>query len=176
MSDFLKAIDYYNSDALEQRIGMSDSRVKTTYAVKGDTVGCRIKIKKLKPIFDTVITTLDIYEDDVVQNGIVIIPAGAVKQYQTVLAVGEFVKNINVGDLVMINFSRFIKRKYKENSIKNDEQAMIDEPILDVPKIYIDGKLCCKITDRDIDGIILETEEVELNEQSGGNTNSLLDA
>ena len=100
-----------------------------------------IKIKKLKPIFDTVITTLDIYEDDVVQNGIVIIPAGAVKQYQTVLAVGEFVKNINVGDLVMINFSRFIKRKYKENSIKNDEQSMIDEPILDVPKIYIDGKV-----------------------------------
>ena len=90
-----------------------------------------IKIKKLKPIFDTVITTLDIYEDDVVQNGIVISPAGAVKQYQTVLAVGEFVKNINVGDLVMINFSRFIKRKYKENSIKNDEQSMIDEPILD---------------------------------------------
>ena len=135
-----------------------------------------IKIKKLKPIFDTVITALDIYEEDVVQNGIVIIPAGAVKQYQTVLAVGEFVKNINVGDLVMINFSRFIKRKYKENSIKNDEQSMIDEPILDVPKIYIDGKLCCKITDRDIDGIILETEEVELNEQSEGNTNSLLDA
>lgn len=135
-----------------------------------------IKIKKLKPIFDTVITTLDIYEDDVVQNGIVIIPAGAVKQYQTVLAVGEFVKNINVGDLVMINFSHFIKIKYKENSIKNDEQSMIDEPVLDIPKIYIDDKLCCKITDRDIDGIILETEEVELNEQSGGNTNSLLDA
>lgn len=54
------AIDYYNSDALEQRIGMSDSRVKTTYAVKGDTVGCRIKIKKLKLELEV---TLKLYDD-----------------------------------------------------------------------------------------------------------------
>lgn len=42
------AIDYYNSDSLEQRIGMSDSRVKTTYQTKGDTLNCKISIKKLK--------------------------------------------------------------------------------------------------------------------------------
>ena len=42
------AIDYYNSDALEQRIGMSDSQVKTTYEVNGNSLSCKMTIKKLK--------------------------------------------------------------------------------------------------------------------------------
>ena len=42
------AIDYYNSHSLEQRIGMSDSRVKTVYTVKGNSLSCKITIKKLK--------------------------------------------------------------------------------------------------------------------------------
>ncbi len=42
------AIDYYNSDALEQRIGMSDSRVKTSYKTSGNSLSCKITVKKLK--------------------------------------------------------------------------------------------------------------------------------
>lgn len=42
------AIDYYNAYSLEQRIGMSDSNVKTTYSIKGNALSCNIKIKKLK--------------------------------------------------------------------------------------------------------------------------------
>lgn len=69
------AIDYYNSDELEQRIGMSDYMVKSSYRVDGNSLICEIKIKKLKLEFSVSLTldedSLNVKLDDekIVEEG-----------------------------------------------------------------------------------------------------------
>lgn len=121
-----------------------------------------IKIKKLKPQFTTVITTLDLYEEDLIVDGILKVPKGCLKLYQKVIAVGPNVHWIKEGDLVLLNLQNYIVRKYKEGSLKEDMSAMEDELIYDFPKILLNDEVYGKFQDRDIDGIIEEYEEVEI--------------
>ena len=123
-----------------------------------------LKIKKLKPQFTTVITTLDVYEDNLIEDGMVEAPKGALKLYQRVIAVGPNVREIKEGDLVLLNLQNYLKRKWKENSIKEDIENMEESYVYDFPKILIDGEVYAKLQDRDIDGIIEDYEEVEITE------------
>ena len=112
-----------------------------------------IKVKKIKPMFTALITTMDLYEVDGVTKGGLIDSTkqkGTVKEYQKVVAVGDSVRGIKVGDLVCIDATRFAVRKHKDNSIKTD----------------IDGKNYMLLQDRDIQFIIEEYEEVEEPKQS----------
>jgi predicted ATP-grasp superfamily ATP-dependent carboligase len=81
--------------------------------------------------------------------------------YQKVLAVGSSVRDVKVGDTVLLNFSNYIVRKYKENSIKEDMSAQEDEYVYDIPRILIGGKICGKFQDRDVEGVITDFEEFE---------------
>lgn len=121
-----------------------------------------IKIKKIKPQFTTVITTLDTYEDNLIEDGVVVAPKGALKLYQRVVAVGSTVREIKEGDLVLLNLQNYIKRKWKENSIKEDIGNMEEEFVYDFPRMFLDGEMYGKFQDRDIDGIITDFEEVEV--------------
>lgn len=127
-----------------------------------------LKIKKLKPQFTTVITTLDVYEDNLIEDGIVVAPKGALKLYQRVIAVGPNVREIKEGDLVLLNLQNYLKRKWKENSIKEDIENMEESYVYDFPKIIIGGEMYAKLQDRDIDGIIEDYEEVEITESEKG--------
>ena len=71
-----------------------------------------IKINEIKPLFTTIITTLDIYEEDLIENGVLKAPQGTLRMYQKVLAVGDSVRGVKVGDIVLLNFENYIKRKY----------------------------------------------------------------
>ena len=59
-----------------------------------------MKIKKIKPLFNSLITTMDKYEEDVTNNGIIDTKRqeGSLKEYQTVIAVGTTVRDIKVGN------------------------------------------------------------------------------
>lgn len=120
-----------------------------------------IKINEIKPLFTTIITTLDIYEEDLIENGILKAPQGSLRMYQKVLAVGSSVRDVKVGDIVLLNFKDYIVRKFKENSIKEDMSAQEDEYVYDIPRILIGGKICGKFQDRDVEGIVTEFEEFE---------------
>lgn len=120
-----------------------------------------IKINKIQPQFTTVLTTLDTYEDDLIVNGIVQCPKGTIKMEQRVIAVGPNVREIKEGDLVLLDFTNYIVKKFRENSVKEDMEQMEDIPILAVPKLLIGDKLVGKFNDRDIHGVILEYEELE---------------
>ena len=120
-----------------------------------------IKINEIKPLFTTIITTLDVYEEDLIENGALKAPQGALRMYQKVLAVGDSVRGVKVGDIVLLNFENYIKRKYKENSLKEDMSAQEDEYVFDIPRILIGGKICGKFQDRDVEGVITEFEEFE---------------
>ena len=120
-----------------------------------------IKINEIKPLFTTIITTLDIYEEDLIENGVLKAPQGSLRMYQKVLAVGSSVRDVKVGDIVLLNFSNYIVRKFKENSIKEDMSAQEDEYVYDIPRILIGGKICGKFQDRDVEGVITDFEEFE---------------
>lgn len=122
-----------------------------------------LKIKKIKPMFTSLITTMDKYEEDIKTSGgllDVTKQQGGLKEYQTVLAIGSSVKDIKVGDLVCINPTRFAVKKHQVGTLKDG--VVTDNPVVkyNFDVIEMDGKQCLLLQDRDIDFIIEEYEEV----------------
>ena len=119
-----------------------------------------LKIKSIKPMFDSLVTTMNKYEDDGFKNGVIVKQAGSLKEYQTVIAVGPAVRNIEVGDKVMINPSRYAKMKHNEGSLKNGIVA--DKAIIgyEFRTVTINDEECLYLQSQDI-MYSFEGEEVE---------------
>ena len=123
-----------------------------------------INIKKIKPMFTALVTTMNKYEEDAV-NSSGIIEAnkqqGGLKEYQEVLAVGDSVRGIKVGDLVCINPTRFGVKKHRDGSLKDG--VITDNPIItyNFDVVVIDGKQCLLLQDRDIEFVVEEYEEIK---------------
>lgn len=123
-----------------------------------------INIKKIRPMFTALVTTMNKYEEDAV-NSSGIIEAnkqqGGLKEYQEVLAVGDSVRGIKVGDLVCINPSRFGVKKHREGSLKDG--VITDNPIItyNFDVVVLDGKQCLLLQDRDIEFVVEEYEEIK---------------
>lgn len=121
-----------------------------------------INIKKIKPLFSQIVTTARKWAvDEVSDAGIIDTSkmAGTLKEFQTVVAVGDFVKNIKEGDLVCINPANYAVRKFKENSLKGDlMENTVDRYNFNM--VDLDGVPHLLLTDRDIMYIIEEYEEV----------------
>ena len=121
-----------------------------------------LKVKKIRPLFTSLVTTMNKYEEDTIVGGL-INPSkgkGSLMEYQTVLSVGSSVKDIKVGDLVCINPSRFAIKKHKEGSLKDG--VITDNPVItyNFDIVEMDGQQCLLLQDRDIDFIIEEYEEI----------------
>lgn len=79
-----------------------------------------LHVTKIKPLFDHLLITADKFEKDMVHNGVILAGKGDLKLWQTVVAVGSVVRDIKVGDKVMINPNNFAVKKYNKNSVQND--------------------------------------------------------
>ena len=132
-----------------------------------------INIKKVKPMFNAIITTMNRYEDDDSSDTLIKNTSGSLKEYQTVVAVGGSVRDIKVGDVVQIDPSRYAQKQHREDSLKNG--IVSDNPIMsyNFKTILIDGEECLLLYDSDISYIIEEYEEVE--ESSAANKELELD-
>ena len=123
-----------------------------------------IKIKEIKPLFTTVITTMDIYEKPQYIKGTKLIDASksikSVKELQTVIAVGPHVSDIKVGDLVCIDPKRFGKVLHREGSL--EECTIKDNPIVtyNFDIVEINNSPCLFLQDRDIKYIVSDYEDV----------------
>lgn len=122
-----------------------------------------LKIKKIRPMFTSIVTTMDKYEEDGYTSAGLVDTAkqkGSLKEYQKVLCIGSSVRDIKVGDLVCINPSRFAVKKHKEGSLKDG--IITDNPVVtyNFDIIEMDGNQCLLLQDRDIDFIIEEFEEI----------------
>ena len=122
-----------------------------------------LKVKKIKPMFTALITTMDKYKEDVRTSGgllDVTKQQGGLKEYQTVLAIGSSVRDIKVGDLVCVNPTRFAVKQHQVGTLKDG--VVTDNPVVkyNFDVIEMDGKQCLLLQDRDIDFIIEEYEEV----------------
>lgn len=79
-----------------------------------------LHVTKIKPLFDHLLITADRFEKDMVHSGVILAKKGDLKLWQTVVAVGSVVRDIKVGDKVMINPNDFAVKKYNKNSVQND--------------------------------------------------------
>ena len=116
-------------------------------------------LKKIKPLFTSVVTTMDKYEDDVIVNGLVNQTAGTLKEYQKVVAIGSSVRDIKVGDLVSINPTRYAVRKYEDGSLKDGVISQNPITSYNFHTIEMDHNEYLLLQDRDIDFVIEEWEE-----------------
>ena len=113
-----------------------------------------LHIKEIKPLFTSIVTTGEKYSEDMRDNGLIVANKGDLKAYQKVLAVGSSVRDINVGDTVMIDITHFAVMKYDPNSIKED-MDMNKVIKWNIPWVMIDDEKgvpqdCLLITDRDV--------------------------
>lgn len=124
-----------------------------------------LKIKTIKPLFTSIVTTGDKFEKDVTVGGIIQQDQkkGDLKLYQKVLAVGSAVRDIKIGDMVMINPIAYVRKKYPKESVQND---MDNNPTLsiNIPTVPVTDEKgntseCLLLTDRDIQ-FVFEGEEV----------------
>ena len=79
-----------------------------------------LHIKKIKPLFTSVVTTGDRFEKDMVSQGIIVAKKDDLKLSQKVIAVGPAVRDVKEGDMVMIKVDNYAIKKYDKNSIQND--------------------------------------------------------
>lgn len=124
-----------------------------------------LKIINCKPMLNHIITTANVYEESQINGGVIDDEGkleGKFKEYQTVVAVGPHVRDVQVGDLVIINPSAYCKprHKTKADSIKGLMGEDEVEMIVEFPIIDINGEPHLFLFDRDIDLIIEEKEFV----------------
>lgn len=122
-----------------------------------------LNIKKIKPLNSYVVLTADKYEKSQTIGGSSILDThkmeGALKEYQTVVAVGNLVRNIKEGDVVSINPKRYAVMKHQEGSLKDG--VITDNPVIryNFPTIMLDHEEYLLLQDNDINYVILESEE-----------------
>lgn len=122
-------------------------------------------IKKVRPLFTGVITTARTYSDDVrSESGLYLGTtkmAGSMNPYQYVVAVGSMVKDIKPGDIVCINFKRYMKSQHVPGAIENNIQKDNFSQVLEVPAITIDGVDHLFIQNNDIEYVVEEFDGVD---------------
>ena len=123
-----------------------------------------IKVKKITPMFNRIVTTANRVEMDQKVNGIIIPEKlkGGYDEYQTVIAVGSMVHNLKPGDLVCIDPSAYGRPVHKEHidSVKGLSEETVQMAYY-VPTIEVDGKDCMFIADRDIAYKVDDYEEIK---------------
>lgn len=122
-------------------------------------------IKKVKPMFNGLITTMNRYEQDVKVKGTDLIDSSksnAVKEYQTVVAVGPMVRGIEVGDTVFINPNRYAVMKHKAGSLQDG--VIKDNPVIgyNFDIVEIEGVNHLYLQDSDVK-FVAEIEEFNEN-------------
>ena len=121
-------------------------------------------IKKIQPMYTKILTTMCKYEEDELTNGGLIDASktqGTLKEYQTVIAVGNSVRNVKVGDLVCINPERYAVKKHEAGSLKDG--VITDNPVIkyNFNTMEIEGVPHLLLDENDVSFIITDYEEVK---------------
>lgn len=121
-------------------------------------------IKKIQPMYTKILTTMCKYEEDEMTAGGLIDSSktqGTLKEYQTVIAVGNSVRNVKVGDLVCINPERYAVKKHEAGSLKDG--VITDNPVIkyNFNIMELEGVPHLLLDENDVSFIITDYEEVK---------------
>lgn len=124
-----------------------------------------IVVKEIKPMFTNIVTTMNRYVETQYIPGTSIIDTssvkGGIKEYQKVVAVGSSVRDIKVGDIVLIDPTRYGVRKHQEGTLKDG--VITDNPIttFNFNVVEINGSQYLLLQDRDIQYVIADYEATD---------------
>ena len=123
------------------------------------------KIKKVRPLFTGVVTTAQVYQGEMTTNGGLLIDAtklaGTLNPFQQVIAVGAMCKDVKEGDVVKLNFNRYLQTKHVPGMIQDNVQSDNMTVQYSIPKIEMDGKDFLFVQSNDIEYIV---EDYEIDE------------
>ena len=127
-----------------------------------------IKVLKATPMFNGVITTCHQWEVDGDSDGLIDTAKsqGVVKPHQTVVAVGSAARSVKVGDLVIIDPTRFAVKRYNDGSLKDNVVKQQEIVGFDFPLIELNGEPHMLLNENDIVYIVNEYEEFEIESDS----------
>lgn len=118
-------------------------------------------------MFSQVLVTENLYGwDDKNEAGIITATKGDIKPYQTVIAVGEDVKQVKPGDVVAINYYKYAEFKEDPNSVKAiNGNSVVKLHLNEVELTDAEGEsvTCFLIDQRDIKYILEDFEECTYN-------------
>lgn len=125
-----------------------------------------LKITKIKPMFTDLIITADRFSKDITEGGIVVANKGDLKPYQTVVAIGNAVRDIEVGNMVMVNFEAYAERKVPVGSVK--EKMDVPNPVVNyhIPWVSMSDEhgndaMYIRISVNDVE-YVFEGEEIDM--------------
>ena len=118
---------------------------------------------KITPLFNRIVTTMDVYQEDQYNNSLLDITKtkGSLKEYQTVLSVGTTVRDIKVGDVVYIDLTRYMVVQHQDKSLKGNMMGDELKVKYNFNVIKLNGKDCLMLFDQDVVFIVNESKEVE---------------
>ena len=120
-----------------------------------------LKVKDIRPVFTRLITTADRYNENQMNGTLIDVNKmeGRYKEYQKVVRVGSAVREVKEGDIILIDPSRYMKRKFSDNSLRED---FVENPIVEIniPTVTMEDEDYFMIDERDIAYIIADSEEV----------------
>ena len=120
-----------------------------------------LKVKNIRPVYTRLITTANKYEETQMNGNLIDVNKmeGRYKEYQTVVRVGSAVREVKEGDVVLIDPSRYMKRKFSDNSLRDD---FVENPIVEIniPTVTMNDEDYFMIEERDIAYVIADSEEV----------------
>ena len=121
-------------------------------------------IKKIQPMYTKILTTMCKYEEDEMTAGGLIDSTktqGTLKEYQTVVAVGNSVRNVKVGDLVCVNPERYAVKRHEAGSLKDG--VITDNPVIkyNFNIMELEGVPHLLLDENDVSFIITDYEEVK---------------
>lgn len=122
------------------------------------------KIRKVRPLFTGIVTTATRYVGDTTTEGGLIVTnqmKGQLNPYQTVVAVGAMCKDVKEGDVVRLNFKRYLVPKHLPGKIENNVQADNLQATYEIPSIPIDGQDFLFVQSNDIEYVV---EDYEVDE------------
>ena len=125
----------------------------------------KLKVKKIKPLFDYIVTTAHTFTaKEATINGI-IDPnlEGKYKPYQEIISIGDMakMKGLNEGQLVAIDFTKYGKAVQSKNSVNEAIEDYKAKMVYQVPIIELDGKEYLYITSNAIEYIVSDFEWLE---------------
>ena len=126
------------------------------------------KIKKIKPLFTGVVTTSNKYQGErykAAEYGLIIDTGkrdGGLNPYQTVVAVGTMVKDVKPGDVVKINFKRYVITQHTPGAIDEAQNKQFDNMSLtyEIPTVEMDDNKYLYLQINDIEYIVEEYDGV----------------
>ena len=120
-----------------------------------------LKVKDIRPVYTRLITTANKYEETQMNGNLIDVNKmeGRYKEYQTVVRVGSAVREVKEGDVVLIDPSRYMKRKFSDNSLRED---FVENPIVEIniPTVTMNDEDYFMIEEMDIAYVIADSEEV----------------